>query len=168
MQTLSSNPTLAALETFTRQLETEHQPLVSQSLSLISQQASIAIGFASIQTSTTKNGVNRVIASDDRGRTLVTEIGTAPDGETTIATEVIGMSDPSCGQILDEFSKALEEAGVRSSPPERKSTGGVCETEAAKEFISRQPLKPKTTATNKSKLSIQPRQVAKRQQHQQF
>jgi hypothetical protein len=98
----------------------------------------------------------------------VTEIGTAIDRETTIATEVIGMSDPSCGQILDEFNQALAEAGVRSSPPERKSTGGVCELEAAKEFIRRQPVKSKTTPTDRAKSSTPRRQVTKPQQNQQF
>jgi hypothetical protein len=168
MKTLASNPTPAALASFTRQLESEHQPLVTQSLSLACQQASLKVGFASIQTSTAADGTLRVIATDDRGRTLVTEIGTAIDRETTIATEVIGMSDSSCGQILDEFHQALAEAGVQSSPPERKSTGGVCELEAAKEFIRRQPVKSKAVPTDRAKSSTPRRQVTKPQQNQQF
>jgi hypothetical protein len=167
VQALSINPTSAALETFTHQLAIEHQPLFLESLSLSVQKASLKIGFINIQTSIADNGALEIFAKDDRGRNLVTVIGSAIDSETTIATEVSGISDSTCSQILDDFAKALAEVGVNASPPERKSTGGICTLAATKKFVSSQPTKSKTTPTTKSKPSTR-RQVTQRQSNQQF
>jgi hypothetical protein len=168
MQAFSSNPTPATLETFTQQLAIEHQTLFANNLSLAVQQASLKVGFASIQTSTAANGILQIFASDDRGRTLVTEIDAALDGETMIATEVFGMSDPSCGDILDEFNEALAETGVYSSAPERKSTGGIGILKATEEFIRNRPTKSKTAPIAPARTAPTRRPVAKRPQNQQF
>jgi hypothetical protein len=42
--------------------------------------------------------------------------------------------------LLNEFDKALEEEGVRSIPPERRHTGGVCQLAATCEFLRRKVL----------------------------
>jgi hypothetical protein len=168
MQALQNNPNSASLEAFNQQLFTNHQSIFTDHAAVAVQSANLKVGFKNFEVTQTISGIQRIIATDDRGRTLVTEIGTAIDREPTIATEVIGMSDSSCSQILDDFDRALEEAGVQSSRPERKSTAGVCELEAAKEFIRRQPIKSKTALTKKVISSTQPRQVTQRQQNQQF
>ena len=167
MQALTRNPTSAGLETLTHQLAVGHQQIFANNLSLAVQQASLKVGFASIQTSTAATGTLQIIASDDRGRILVTEIDTALDGETKVATEVHGTSDPVCNTILDEFHQALAQAGVRAGNPERKSTGGLCTLQATKKFVSTQPTKSKTAPTTQSKPSTPRRQVTKRQQNQQ-
>jgi hypothetical protein len=168
MQALIGNPTPTGLKTLTHQLAVGHQQIFANNLSLAVQQASLKVGFASIQTSTAATGTLQIIASDDRGRVLVTEIDTALDGETKVATEVHGTSDPVCNTILDEFHKALAEAGVRAGDPERKSTGGLCTLTATKKFVSSNPTKSKAVPTNLAKTATPRRQATKRQQNQQF
>jgi hypothetical protein len=81
-----------------------------------------------------------VIATDPAGRSLVTEIGTLPSGEASLATEVVGVRDNSCGQILDRLDAILERLGVHAGPPQRKSTGGVCELAAARDLLRKKAL----------------------------
>ena len=168
MQALTSNTTPAGLETLTHQLAIGHHQIFANNLSLAVQQASLKVGFASIQTSMAATGTLQIFASDDRGRVLVTEIDTALDGETKVATEVHGTSDPVCNTILDEFHKALAEAGVRAGDPERKSTGGLCTLTATKKFVSSSPTKSKAAPTTPAQPATPRRQVTKRQQNQQF
>jgi hypothetical protein len=167
MQALTSNPTPAELETVTRQLAVGHQQIFVNNLSLAVQQASLKVGFTSIETSTAATGTLQIFASDDRGRILVTEIDTALDSETKVATEVHGTSDPVCNTILDEFHQALAAAGVRAGDPERKSTGGLCTLQATKKFVSTQPTKSKTAPRTQSKPSTPRRRMTKHQQNQQ-
>lgn len=169
MQTFTIDPTPATLETFTRKLEVEHQSSVVRNISLAVERASLKIGFPTSQTSTTADGKTlRVISTDDCGRTLVTEISTEIDRETTIATEVTGVSDSSCSQILAEFAQALEQAGVRSTHLDRKFTGGIAELEATKEFVRRQPVKSKTPVNPTKASTAQKRQATRPQQERQL
>jgi hypothetical protein len=169
MQTFTSNPTPATLETFTRGLEVEQQSMVVRNISLAVERASLKIGFPTSQTSTTADGKTlRVISTDDCGRTLVTEISTEIDRETTIATEVTGVSDSSCSQILAEFAQALEEAGVRSTHLDRKFTGGIAELEATKEFVRRQPVKSRTPSASAKASNTQKSQTTRPQQERQL
>ncbi len=49
------------------------------------------------------------------------------------------MSDNSCVALMDAFDRALEQQGVRVAPRRRKSTGGIAELAAAREFLRRKP-----------------------------
>jgi hypothetical protein len=80
------------------------------------------------------------VATDPAGRSLVTEIGTLPSGEASLTTEVVGVRDGSCGQILDRFDATLERLGVHAGPPQRRSTGGVCELAAARDLLRKKAL----------------------------
>lgn len=168
MQVLQSNPNAASLQAFDRQLLTSHQSLFTQQLVLAAQSAALKVGFKDVRVTNAPDGTVRAIASDDTGRTLITEIGTSTDRPPTLATEIIGSNDESCHEILDAYDRALEEAGVISGTPERKFTGGICELTAAKEFI-RQPVKPKVTnTTKKAKTTSQRRVIVPKRQNQQF
>lgn len=122
-------------------LEREHHTLFIHGLTAACEGAARRVGFDSIQTLPGLGDVVRIIAVDPAGRTLVTEIHTDPSAEPGIETEVIHVTDGSCNHILDEFDQALEAEGVRSGPPDRKFTGGICETAAARAFI-RNKLRP--------------------------
>jgi hypothetical protein len=170
MQTFDRDPTLAALKTFTHQLGVQQQPLVMRSIGLVIQDVSPKIGLPNTQIGTEGDGTLRVISTDDCGRALITEITATEDGEIALATEVTGISDSSCARVLDEFTKALAEAGVSCTQPDRKFTGGIADLDATKAFVSRQPVKQKQASTApKSKSSAPPRrQVPKTQQNQQL
>jgi hypothetical protein len=167
MQVLQSNLNSAGLQAFDRQLLISHQSLFTQQLLLVAQSAAVKVGFKDVRVTNAPDGTVRAIASDDTGRTLITEIGTSIDRPPTLATEIIGSSDESCHEILDAYDRALEEAGVISGAPERKFTGGICELTAAKEFI-RQPVKSKATNTTKPKTASHRRSVVPKRQNQQF
>jgi hypothetical protein len=113
---------------------------------LACQQAAVRVGFDRLETLAGLRGELRLIASDPAGRTLVTEIRTGGNGDVGLETEVVGVSDGSCHEILDAFDRSLEAEGIRSAPSQRKFTGGVCELAAAREFVRRKVKRPTTQA----------------------
>src|SRR5439155_1069749 len=119
-------------------LETERQLVVREALATACGNASSRLGFNNIETTWDTDDLVRVVASDHAGRSLVTEIRTPRGTEPRIDTEVVGVTDGSCHPILDRFDHALEDEGVRSAPPQRRVTGGVCQLAAAKEFVQRE------------------------------
>jgi hypothetical protein len=118
-------------------LETEHHRLFRQRLVGACTRASEKAGFPNVETETRPGGVVRVVATNEAGHALVSEVDTSPDEEPSLATEVVGVRDGSCTEMLDAFDEALEEEGVRASTPRRTFTGGVCQLAAAKEFVQR-------------------------------
>lgn len=126
-----------------RQIKTEHQDTLLQSVTLACRNAALECGFATIQSDVSPDGMIRVIASDvATGRALITEINTDKNAELMLATEVVGISDGSCSEVLDVFEAGLDAQGVRRQPGKRAFTGGVCELAAAREFVRRK-LKPR-------------------------
>lgn len=144
---MGNAPSLAELrraeQSLMTTIEAGHHQLFVQALTLACTEASMKVGFNSVQTmpGLTENTM-RIIATDMTGRALVTEIHTDPQQEPGIETEVVGVTDGSCNQILDAFDRALEEAGVRAAPPKRKYTGGVCELAAARDYVLRKVKRP--------------------------
>jgi hypothetical protein len=133
-----------AQKSLMKELEVGHQRIFVKGLTLACKKASVKAGFASIEAQAASNGLVRVVASDSYGRALVTEIDGGTGRNPRIVTEVVGIHDGSCKQIMETFDKALEEQGVKSSPPKRKFTGGVCETSAALEFVRRNVTRVQT------------------------
>lgn len=140
---------LRQAETELRQnLESEHQHLFTSALVEACSTAARNIGFEVIETMPSPlPSTVRVVASDQAGRNLITEINVDSGRETNLETEVLGVSDGSCNAIMDQFDLALEAQGVRSNPPERKFTGGVCETAAARAFLRNRPQKVQEAQT---------------------
>lgn len=134
---------LNAQKSLTKELEAGHQRIFVKGLTLACAKASVKAGFTSVETQATDELV-RVVASDSYGRALVTEINANAVQNPRIVTEVVGINDGSCKQIMDAFDRALEGQGVKSSPPKRKVTGGVCETAAALEFVRRNVTRVQT------------------------
>ena len=132
-------------------LENGHQKIFSNALLEAGKRAALKIGFEKIESlPSLKQSVIRFAATDQMGRTIVTEINAPKDRDVRIETEVVGVSDGSCNSILDSFDKALETEGVRSQPATRKFTGGVCELSAVRDFLRRKPM-PKTAKPVKAK-----------------
>lgn len=118
-------------------LETEHHRLFTERLVTACTRASVEAGFPTIETQTRPNGLVRVVATNEAGHALVSEVEAAPDAEPSLAAEVVGVRDGSCNAMLDAFDEALEEEGVRAATPRRTFTGGVCELAAARAFVQR-------------------------------
>ena len=123
-------------------LASSHRDLFERSLGEACAKAAVEAGFSQVEFDRSRPGELRVIATDPAGRSLVTEIGALPSGEASLATEVVGVRDGSCGQILDRFDATLERLGVHAGPPHRRSTGGVCELAAARDLLRKKALGP--------------------------
>ncbi|MCI0603394.1 hypothetical protein L0156_10315 [bacterium] len=126
-------------------LESSHQDHFVISLANCWIRAAKGTGFDRIQEKNVSIGLIRLTAEDAAGRALVTEISTNRSLETRIETEVVGIRDGRCKEILDRFDKALEEEGVESDVPQRKPTGGACILDVARKFVSE-----RTTSNQKS------------------
>lgn len=130
-------------------LENGHQKVFSNALLDAGKRAALKIGFKKIESlPSLSQSTIRFAATDTQGRTIVTEINAPKEHDVRIETEVVGISDGSCNDILDDFDKALEAEGVRSQSPTRKYTGGVCELAAVKDFLKKKPQKEKATTTS--------------------
>lgn len=121
-------------------LAASHRQVFGDTLALACQRAAVRMGFDQIEVVRLPKEI-RVIAADAMGRCLVSEIQAGVQSEPAIATEVVGVLDGSCQKLLDDFDRSLEGEGVRSAPPSRKFTGGVCELVVARE-IARDRWKP--------------------------
>lgn len=141
-----------AKQTLVNSIEDGHQQIFSDALLKSCQKASQKIGFTKIESlpSPLSSAVMRFAATDLQGRTIVTEINAPKNRAVKVETEVVGVSDGSCQEILDAFHNALEAEGVKSQPPKRKFTGGVCELPAVKDFLAKKLTFPPTAQTNKS------------------
>lgn len=143
ISTLERSETLeevrAAASDLSHFLETDHQNVLAGSIRIACERASTRMGFTKFESlSGVISGPQiRFAATDPFGRTLVTEVSAPLDGDVRIDTEVLGVSDDSCHKLLEEFHEALRHEGVDiSGPPKRESTGGVCTSAAAREFIA--------------------------------
>lgn len=130
---------LSARRALLDSLEQAHQDLFARALSEACALASSSAGFERAETLRCGH-VLRVVATDSKGRALVSEIRPNAEGEYDLATEVVGVSDGSCHALLDRFDQSLEHLGVRSGPPQRRVTGGVCELAAARDLLRKKAL----------------------------
>jgi hypothetical protein len=142
-------------------LQHGHQQVLVERLTVACRNAAVRTGFEPLETENAGGG-RRMAAVDKSGRILVTEVQVGNDGNISLATETVNITDGSCEGVLDSFEQALEREGVRSSYPERKSTGGVCELAAAKKAAMdwvRRKVKPKPL-TNSTEDERRRKQVA--------
>lgn len=131
----------------------QHMHFLQHSLTVACRNAAIKVGFNQIEVVEGPLGCIRIIAMNPEGKALVTELDAGNSARTPrIETEVVGSCDNSCVSLLDSFDRALEEEGVRSAPPDRRHTGGVCELAAARAFVQRRVKRvhsnPPESATN--------------------
>ncbi|HAB17537.1 MAG TPA: hypothetical protein PLL77_14380 [Pyrinomonadaceae bacterium] len=118
----------------------DHHHLVTSGVQMAVQNAAVKIGFGKIEAlnSPLGNNIIRLAATDAIGRTIVTEMDVRPERDLKIEAEVIGVTDNTCHQILDEFYASLKDEGIEmSTPPRRKPTGGICELAATKAFLAK-------------------------------
>lgn len=141
------------------EMEKNHDQLFIKGLSIACEKASVKAGFASIETRKSLNdGTVRIIATDNYGRSIVSELSCQND-QKQIVSEIIGVRDGSCKVIVNRFDEALKEEGIISLPPDRKFTGGVCETNAALEFMRRIVKRQQTDIPVQKRKEIQYRRL---------
>jgi hypothetical protein len=165
MDSLANAQTSASAQQAARDLVMEsdraHENLFNTALLSRVEQALVSAGFADVskQQGTGKEPI-RVVGTDEKGRSIVTEIS-KHEGETNMQYEVVGVTDNSCKKLMDTFDEALDRAGLRSDTPRRKFTGGISVLPAAKELAVRKmkkytaPLSKPETFTKKENKNAQ-------------
>lgn len=123
-----------ARKEFFQVIESHHQKVFVKALSEACKQAAIKIGFHRVERMQGPSESIRLIATDRTGvRTLVTEISN--ERVPQLEYEMLGITDGSCRQILDDYEKTLKSLGVQINPSERRFTGGVPYLKTAQEFL---------------------------------
>jgi hypothetical protein len=119
-----------------RTIRHEHQGLLQEACATVYEASMAQIGFTQVERTVTGSGVIRTIGMDVRGRTLVNEIS-LHDEEVATESEVLGVGDSTCSAVLDELGRALERNGLRSGDASRRPTGGICQSQAALDYIGK-------------------------------
>jgi hypothetical protein len=119
-----------------RAIRQEHQGLLQEACAAVYEASMAQIGFTQVERLVAGSGVIRTIGMDVRGRTLVNEIS-LHDGEVAAESEVLGVGDNTCSAVLDELGRALERNGLRSGDASRRPTGGICQSQAALDYIGK-------------------------------
>jgi hypothetical protein len=117
-----------------------HNAVFMQTLTGAFEQAAKQVGLGTVRVLEATQDVVRLVAEDERGRAVVSEIVARPHAEPTIESEVVGVVDNSCALLLDSFYEALRAQGVQVAPRRRKATGGVAETKVARDFLKKKAL----------------------------
>jgi hypothetical protein len=116
--------------------EAAHLNVLSASVAAACREACHAVGYHDVceQPDAMTNGL-RVVGIDTNGRAIVSEVHV--NGEhVCVESEIVGVADGSCREILDGFDDALEAAGVQADRA-RSYTGGVPCLTAARQFAER-------------------------------
>lgn len=114
------------------------------------QEASMTVGFSNVEVSEGPTGDTRVVAENEKGQAIVTEIHDDGDGDPSMASEVVGVFDGSCHEIMEEFEAALAENGIRARGAATYEAQGRCETDAAQDYAKEKYGISEETATDSS------------------
>lgn len=136
LQTHTMDELHAQIVVCERAIRHEHQGLLQEACATVYEASMAQIGFAQVERTVTVSGMIRTIGMDVRGRTLVNEIS-MHDGEVAAESEVLGVGDNTCSTVLDELGRALERNGLRSGDASRRPTGGICQSQAALDYVGK-------------------------------
>lgn len=96
-------------------------------------------GFSNFKNLQVKDGF-AVFAEDSNGKAIISEFK-FKGSETLLSTEVIGITDKSCEQILDNFQESLQKQGVKIKiPPHKKQNNGLPTLEVSKKIFKKKIL----------------------------
>lgn len=116
-----------AVESVMNEIQAQHNQVFTHHLSSIVKEASIKSGFAKEVKVKVLNQKLSVIATNEHGQALLSEIQVDKKSQRLdLVTETIGISDGSCNVILQKFGEELEKAGVKYGESSSKWTGGAC------------------------------------------
>jgi hypothetical protein len=115
-------------------LRQQNQALLQDACATLYERSMSEIGFTQLTRMAGGPGIIRMIGTDLRGRSLVTEL-TMLHGELKTETELVGSNDSTCSAVIDALDTTLARNGLHTSNPSRKPTGGICQSAAAKELV---------------------------------
>jgi hypothetical protein len=137
-----------AIHTLKDKMINEHQLNLERLICQSVEQSAIEQGFTNIETVRERN-VTKVIATDQIGHALISEIKDDSDG-CVINSEVAGYFDGSCHKILNDFEKALVAKGIQGDIIECHKTYGIPLLETTKSFLNRSYQSQRLTKSDKN------------------
>jgi len=136
------------LDAMISEVKEQHTRVFTKTLSTAIQTASQKIGFTGIKNEIISPLLTRIVATNSNGVNLISEIRTDERKSVDIVTELEGITDGSCVQIMDTFNRELAMLGVVAERKNRKPTGRVPVMEYAKVLNKRR----KTACNNEQVL----------------
>ena len=127
-----------ALET----VQQGHQQVFMDNLTLSVQNACLSTGFQQVTVSEGPDGDTRIAATNEKGQAIVSEIRENGDGDPSLASEVLGVFDNSCEDILKRFDQALADQGVQVGGVTERHTRGQCALDASRDWIRQEQEAP--------------------------
>jgi ElaB/YqjD/DUF883 family membrane-anchored ribosome-binding protein len=135
-------------------LQQGHRQVFMDNLTLSVENACLATGFLQVNVSEGPDGDTRIAATNEKGQAIVSEIREDGDGEPSLASEVLGVFDNSCEDILERFDEALAEQGVHvGGEVAEQHTRGQYVLDASRDFVRQEqeaPAQQRDTAEQKS------------------
>ena len=116
------------------EIKREHAKVFTDTLSHAIMAASSTIGFDQVRLETVTPSLIRIVATNRKGINLISEIHTDASKKIDVLSELEGVTDGSCENIMDEFNAELEKRGIVAVRKERKSTGGIARLPYAKKL----------------------------------
>lgn len=112
-----------ALKSCFHELEVTHTRVFTSMLADVCAKASIASGFREITVKPLKRSSGVVVSAiNETGQGLVSEINVDKKQQVNTKTEVIGIHDGSCAEVMNRFNEALRRLGVKYSSETTRST----------------------------------------------
>ena len=151
-----------------------HQQVFMKNLTLSVQNACLSTGFQQVTVSEGPDGDTRIAATNEKGQAIVSEIRENGDGDPSLASEVLGVFDNSCEDILERFDQALADQGVQvGGEVTERHTRGQYALDASRDWIrqeqetSTQKRDPAERTDNRQTDDAQRRRRARQAQRRQ-
>lgn len=151
-----------------------HQQVFMKNLTLSVQNACLSTGFQQVTVSEGPDGDTRIAATNEKGQAIVSEIRENGDGDPSLASEVLGVFDNSCEDILERFDQALADQGVQvGGEVTERDTRGQYALDASRDWIrqeqetSTQKRDPAERTDNRQTDDAQRRRRARQAQRRQ-
>ena len=123
-----------------RTLQASHLDALLTTVARACTESSRSLAFNTVTIDATPDGLTRIVATDAAGRALVSEISVT-GRDVQVETEVVGVRDGSCTSLLDRYDAEMAAHGVQGDRT-RRTTGGICQLNAARRMLNRL-VKPK-------------------------
>ncbi|HPR64229.1 MAG TPA: hypothetical protein PK014_08400 [Thermoanaerobaculia bacterium] len=137
-------------ETLVSTMAESHTSLVRERMVESIEQASKAVGFPSVHIIQQNKGRVVIAAENASGQTMIHNVITGKTEQPRIESEVLGVHDNSCTEILNQFNEELNRQGVNLHRPDnRKSKGSVPVLQESKEYIAQKNKRSRRRARGK-------------------
>ncbi len=114
------------------EIQVQHTKVFVSELSNIVAKSSSEVGYKNIVVRNLDQSKQLITALDNQGKGIVSEVNINSSGIVDVTSEMIGMVDGKCHEVLKKFDKNLKKYGVKFSSIDKEYTGGTCKLTSSK------------------------------------